>query len=128
MSGVAYGLTGLLRALPVHAARGTHFLPTSQFDAAAVETSLRAEGENGEALKRAFAGLISDAKAALDEARQRIADLPGALQPAFLPLAFVPPYLDKLTRPTHRPLHDLVQLNPLGRLFRAWRAARFGPA
>ena len=128
LSGIAYGLTGLLRALPVHAARGTYFLPTSQFNDASVETSMYVQGEEGETLKRAFAGLISDARTALDEARQRIADLPEALQPAFLPLAFVPPYLDKLTRPTHRPLHDLVQLNPLGRLFRAWRAARFGLA
>ena len=128
LSGIAYGLTGLLRALPVHAARGIYFLPTSQFNDASVETSMYVQGEEGETLKRAFAGLIGDARTALDEARKRIADLPEALQPAFLPLAFVPPYLDKLTRPSHRPLHDLVELNPLGRLFRAWRAARFGLA
>ena len=122
--GIAYGFTGLMRALPIHVARGRLFLPVSHFDDFGVDRTELMRGEENTALKEAFSALIDEARVSLDEARRLISELPKTVRPAFLPLTFLAPYLDKLGRSGHRPLHDLVEINPLGRLYRAWHGGR----
>jgi len=124
--GMAYGLAELLRALPLHVSRGILFLPVSHFDDFGVAREMRMGGEECGPVKAAFSALVEVARDELREAEKTILELPPAVRLAFLPLAFVAPYLDRLGRSSHRPLHDLVELNPLGRLIRAWRARRSG--
>jgi phytoene synthase len=63
------------------------------------------------------------ARAHLASFRRLAHDLPrSATLPVFLPLALVPSYLRALGDPAHRPLVDVVSLNPLSRYARIWLA------
>jgi 15-cis-phytoene synthase len=117
---VAWGLTGLMRALAVHAARGQLYLPADFLRAFGVEAEAVLRGEESEGLKIALGVLCGQARAALAEFRRLAQDLPPSALPVFLPLALVPAYLRALEQPSHRPLTEIVQLNPLGRYARIW--------
>lgn len=118
---MAYGLTGLMRALPYHAARGRLFLPAAYFTAHNVDPYAILRGEAPPPLDRALTHLRSTVRRHLATFREEAAKLPSETRPVFLPLALVEPYLDALARPGHRPLQDIAELNPAARL---WRIAR----
>jgi phytoene synthase len=120
--GLAYGLTGLMRALPVHAARGQVFLPADVLGAHGVSPRAITRGEDSAELRAALAALRAEAGAELAAFRKRFASVPAAARVAFLPLALVEPYLNKLAAPGHRPLQEIVEINPLTRLWAMWRA------
>lgn len=120
--GVAYGLAGLMRALPVHAARGQVFLPADVLDAHGVRPDAITSGEDSPGLRATLAALRAEAAAELAKAREAFAAVPAAARPAFLPLALVPSYLKKLAAPGHRPLHDIADINPLSRPWLMGRA------
>ncbi|MDX2264448.1 MAG: phytoene/squalene synthase family protein [Hyphomicrobiales bacterium] len=117
----AYGLTGLLRALPYHAARGRLFLPADHFAAHGVDPYALLRGEARPELHRALTYLRADARRHLQDARASLRGISPASLTVFLPLALIEPYLDRLARPERRPLLDIVELNPAARL---WRIAR----
>jgi 15-cis-phytoene synthase len=121
--GLAYGLTGLMRALPVHAAQGRVDIPAD---------ALRRHGTAPEEVLagRASAGLIAvlaelrqNARAALDQARQQVAALDAEARVASLPLSLVEPYLAALEK-ERDPLHRVTNINPL---YRLWRLATWRP-
>lgn len=127
-AGVAFALTGLLRALPHHAAARRSFLPADLV------------AEHGASMGEVFAGHVTDplrdllarlravARKHLEAARGLIAGLPPALLPAFLPLALVEPHLRRMERRGFDPLHDPAELSPWRRQWAMWRAARAGRA
>ena len=119
-AGIAYGLTGLMRALPVHARRGRVDIPDSLLRHGTSPAQLLA-GEGSEGLTELLADLRETARAALGSASQHVAELPPAARPAFLPLALVDPYLSALQKVD--PLHQVADINPLTRLWRlgTWR-------
>lgn len=125
-AGVAYGLVGLMRALPVHAARGQVFLPADVLGAQGVGADEIVRGEDSEKLRAVLAALRDIAGTELAAFRGRFAALPATALPAFLPLALSGPYLDKLAAPGHRPLLEIVDINPLSRLWLIWRAHLLG--
>jgi len=118
---MAYGLTGLMRALPYHAARGRLFLPASHFAAHNIDPHALLRGKAAPQLDRALAHLRSGVRRHLAVFRKEAAKLPPETRPVFLPLALVEPYLDKLASPGHRPLQDIAALNPAARY---WRIAK----
>lgn len=122
-AGFAYGLTGLLRALPVHAARGRIDLPADMLARHAVSPGSLLAGETGAGLAELLAELREKAEEALHRARRQVATLPAATQRTFLPLALVEPYLAALAKGD--PLRQVAAINPL---FRLWRLGtyRFG--
>jgi 15-cis-phytoene synthase len=117
---VAWGLTGLMRALPLHAVRGQLILPADFLRAFGVEAEAVLRGEESDGLKTALGVLCAQARAALAEFRRLAQDLPASALPVFLPMALVPVFLRALEQPSHRPLTEIVQLNPLGRYARIW--------
>jgi phytoene synthase len=117
---IAWGLTGLMRALPLHAARGQRILPADFLRAFGVEAEAVLRGEESDGLKTALGVLREQARGALAEFRRLAQDLPPSALPVFLPLTLVPPYLRSLEQPSHRPLTEIAQLNPLGRYVRIW--------
>lgn len=124
-AGLAYGLTGLLRALPVHASRGRLYLPATQFEDHGVDPARLLAGEAEEGLAAALAGLRADARAALGRARGLLAEQPDEALPAYLPLALVEPHLRALERPGHEALTEIAEISELARLARlAWAALR----
>jgi phytoene synthase len=123
-AGLAYGLTGLMRALPVHAAQGRVALSAD---------ALRRHGTSPEAVLagRAEKGLIvvlaelrERARHELAQARREIAGLDPGAQAIFLALGLVEPYLVALAKSGRDPLHEAAGINPLYRLWRlaTWRA------
>jgi phytoene synthase len=120
-AGIAYGLTGLMRALPVHARRGRVDIPEDRLLRHDTSPAQLLAGETSEGLTELLADLRETARSALRSAMQHVAGLPPAARPAFLPLALVDPYLRALRKVD--PLHQVADINPLTRLWRlgTWR-------
>ncbi len=119
---MAYGLTGLMRALPYHRARGQLYLPADFLAAFGLEAASVLRGEDSEALRTALGVLRARALEHLTAFRRLAGELPAATLPVFLPLAPAPAYLRGLGSPAHQPLTEIVHLNPLSRYARIWFA------
>ena len=117
---LAWGLTGVMRALPFHSARGQLYLPAEFLRAFGVEAGSVLAGEDSEGLRAALGVLRERAGEALASYRAHGSALPAAALPVFLPLALVPAYLRRLADPGYRPLAEIAQLNPLARFARIW--------
>ncbi len=123
-AGLAYGLTGLMRALPVHASSGRVYLPADALRRHGTSPEAVLAGQTEPGLRVVLEDLRGQARAALDDARRHVAKLDRRAQAAFLPLSLVEPYLAALERPGRDPLREIADINPLNRL---WRLARWRP-
>ncbi len=125
-AGVAYGITGLLRALPWHARQGQVYLPGDLLRKNGVTREDIVSGRGGPGLVRACAELRALARqhlASYQAARDTIAP---AARPAFLPAALVEPYLAAMERPGYDPLNTSVEIARWRKIWRLWRTARRG--
>ena len=124
-AGIAYGLTGLMRALPVHASRGRVDLPAETLLRHGTSPEQVLAGQASKGLTEVLAEFRETARVALKSARAHVAALPREARKAFLPLALVDPYLSALQKVD--PLRQIAEINPL---YRLWRLAtfRFPPA
>jgi phytoene synthase len=121
-AGIAYGLTGLMRALPVHAARGRVDLPADELRARGTSPEAILSGTAEPGLLALLAELRDRAQKLLAEARNEVATLGEPAHAAFLPLCLVEPYLAALAKEGRDPLHEVADINPL---YRLWRMARW---
>jgi phytoene synthase len=119
-AGIAYGLTGLMRALPVHAALGRVDLPAETLLSHGTSPEQILAGEASKGLSEVLAEFRETARVALKSARAHVAALPREARKAFLPLALVDPYLSALRKVD--PLRQIAEINPL---YRLWRLATF---
>jgi 15-cis-phytoene synthase len=122
-AGIAYAIAGLLRAFPVHAARGQLYLPCDLLERHGI---VRQDIYAG----RATAGLLAALSEMRQQARQHLAELdewrslvPPEASPAFLPVALVPAILASMERPSYDPF-KLVAPSQWRRQWTLWRAAR----
>ena len=122
LGGLAFGLTGVIRALPVHAARGRILLPSDALADAGLDPDMLFQGQGGEVLETVLAPLREEAGEALRACRAGFARLQPRVRPAFLPLALVEAQLRALARPGRDPLRNVVSLNPLSAFGLMWRA------
>jgi phytoene synthase len=120
-AGIAYGLTGLLRAFPVHAARRQLYLPAELLERHGAQAYDIFAGRTSPALNAALADLRGLARRHLAAARDQVSKLPAEALPAFLPVALVRPALDRLDRAD---AFAPVELSPWRRQWLIWRAAR----
>ncbi len=123
-AGVAYALTGLMRALPLHARRGQLFLPVNMIATRGLDTRALFAGKSSPELLTLLADLRTIARQHLAEAERDIADLAPPVKAAFLPLALVRPYLERMDKPHYDPFAGDVELQPWRRQWIIWRAAR----
>jgi 15-cis-phytoene synthase len=123
-AGLAYGLTGLMRALPVHAARGLVFLPADALRRHGTSPDAVLAGRTEPGLLVLLEDLRAKARDTLNQARRHVAQLDRAGQAAFLPLSLVEPYLATLEQKGRDPLHDIAGINPI---YRLWCLARWRP-
>ncbi|MFT4078939.1 phytoene/squalene synthase family protein [Rhodomicrobium sp.] len=123
-AGLALGIVETLRGLPDSVARGRLPLPLALLEEKGVDFEAMGRGEDSGALRAALAELRDEAAAALQRFRDMQANIAPDARAAFLPLTLVAPYLQAMAAPDFQPLRDRIALNPLGRLWRIWRAAR----
>ncbi|WP_336488933.1 phytoene/squalene synthase family protein [Methylobacterium nigriterrae] len=123
-AGVAYGITGLLRALPWHARSGQVYLPVETLREHGVTREDVVTGRGGPGLHGAVRDLRALARRHLTAYEAARATISPAAQPAFLPMALVEPYLAAMERPGYDPLNTPVEIPRWRRLWRLWRAAR----
>jgi phytoene synthase len=102
-AGVAYGLTGILRALPFKVSQQKLYLPADllkQEDVAPEE--IFAGKADAMKLVRVKSAIAAHARAHYEAARKR--QIPGHSLPALMPAGLVPLYLRKLSRTGFDPL------------------------
>lgn len=126
LGGVAYALTGLMHALPIHASRGQIYLPADLILAHAVDPGDILAGRASPELHAALAELRSVALARLESARKLAVDLDSSLLPALLPLALVEPQLRAMERGKFEPFDMRAGPSQLRRQWLLWRAAQRG--
>ena len=122
-AGVAYALTGLMRSLPIHAKRGQLYLPVAMIATRGLDTRTVFAAQATPELATLLADLRTIARQHLAEAERGIADLIPAVKAAFLPLALVRPYLERMDSDDYAPFAG-VEISPWRRQWILWRAAR----
>jgi NADH dehydrogenase [ubiquinone] 1 alpha subcomplex assembly factor 6 len=108
--GIAWSLTGLLRAVPFHAGGRRLYLPRDLLERHGVAPARLFDLKSPEGLPevvRAVAGAASDH---LRQARSRRRDVPRAAVPALLPATLADIYLSTLARAGHDPFDGRVRL------------------
>jgi phytoene synthase len=122
-AGRAYGLTGLMRSLPVHAARGRCDLPEDLLRRHGTSAEEILAGKASPGLASVLAELSGKAQTSLEQAERKLAELPARERKIFLPLALVRPYLVTLAKVASDPFRFASTINPLYRLWRlaTWR-------
>jgi phytoene synthase len=123
-AGVAYALTGLLRAFPWTSRAGQVFVPIEVLDTHRVMPSQIRQGQNSPGLAAALADVRARARQHLVETRARIATIPRVIAPAFLPVALVDPYLKAMDRRDYDPFRSEVDVPKLTKLWRLWWQAK----
>lgn len=115
-AGIAYALTGVLRALPVHASQGRLLLPADSLGRHEVDPHDVLAGRMTEGLRAAIGDVIGAAREHL--AAARAASFDGALLPALLPASFCDRYLDIIARPGFDPFKHPVEVPAFRRQLR----------
>ncbi|QJP12565.1 squalene/phytoene synthase family protein [Starkeya sp. ORNL1] len=123
-AGVAYAVTGLLRAFPLHARRGQCFVPLDLLKAHGVGREEAVSGTVTPGLRAALADMLNLARRHYEQAQAALRGVARENLPAFLPLALVPGDLARMERREHDPFVAVPSLPPLARLWRLWRASR----
>jgi phytoene synthase len=122
-AGIAQAIAGLLRAFPVHAARGQLFVPLEILERHGARRQDVASGQATPQLRAALADLRGRARAHLRQAQDRIMTASPAIMPAFLPIALAGPTLARMERRDYDPFVP-VEIAPWRRQWLIWRAAR----
>jgi 15-cis-phytoene synthase len=122
-AGSAYAIAGLLRAFPVHAARGQIYLPLDILARHGVDRRQVLSGRATPELRSALAELRLITRGHLDEARVRMRAAQSDLIPALLPAAPIRAALRRMERGKYDPFvpYDIARWR---RQWLIWRAAR----
>jgi phytoene synthase len=126
-AGIAHGLTGLLRAFPIHAARRQIYLPADLLEQTGTQPDDIRAGTDTPALRAALSAMRGWASSKLSDAEQQLTAVSAGARPGYLPLALVRGYLSLMECPDYAPFRTLVELPQWRRQWTLWRAARRGP-
>ena len=116
--GVAWALTGLLRAVPFHAGARRLYLPASLTREMGLDVSELFRRRSSPALAAVVSELARAARRHLAEARRLAPAVPRRALPALLPATLADGYLKRLSRTGFDPFDEAVQAAPAGRLVR----------
>jgi 15-cis-phytoene synthase len=123
-AGIAYAIAGLARSFAYHASRGKIFLPDEILARRGAGRADLLVGRASRALGAALADWRQEARCHLDRIRDRVAELPGHLLPALLPIALVRAYLARMERPDYEPFRTVVEVPQWQKQWLLWRASR----
>jgi phytoene synthase len=126
-AGIAYAISGVLRAFPFHAARRQIFVPIEVLQRHGARAEDIFVGQATIELRAALAEMRLHARQHLTAARSLIGAMPENITPAVLPVALAQPALKHMERRRYDPFRssDMAQWR---RQWILWRAARAGLA
>jgi phytoene synthase len=122
--GIAYAITGLLRALPWHSARGQIYVPSEILEQAAADRTDFALGRTTPEICNALAELRNLARTHLEIFDTRIAGLPDKSQAPYLPVSLCELYLKQMEKRRYDPFTTPIVLPQWRRQWTLWWAAR----
>ena len=120
-AGMAYAIVALLRALPLHAARGQLYLPLDMLERHGVAREDILTGQATPQLRAALAEMRVLARRHLVALNERVGDISPAAAPAFIPIALVPLLLERMDRHRYDPFKP-IELSQWRRQWAMWRA------
>jgi phytoene synthase len=122
-AGVAYAITGLLRALPWHAAQGRCYIPADILALHGLAPADVIAGKDAPALRAALAELRAHAARRCGEARAGLREVEKPARPAFAPLALAPLYLKAMEAKDYDPFRTVVDAPQWRKQWALWRGA-----
>lgn len=125
-AGCAQAIAGLLRLLPMHRSRGQCYVPAGLLAAAGTNRDEFVSAMPGQAGARAVAAMVALARDHLGRFEAAARALPGALRPAFLPVAPVAAYLQAVERLGARALTEVASISELRRNLAVFNRAMRG--
>ena len=125
-AGCAHAIATLARALPRQLSRGQCYIPLDILTAVGTSAEALVERSDRDGAARAVAAFAALGREHLAAFRRHAATLPESLRPAFLPLATVEAYLDKMAARPVTFLERPVTISPLRRHWRLFRHATRG--
>lgn len=120
-AGIAYAMTGLLRAFPIHASRGQLYVPLEVLERHRANLEDVLSGRDTPQLRAVLADMRQQARAHL--AAFAAAAIPPTQAAALLPVSLLPLYFDRLDRAAGMPF-AVVEVPQWRRQWVLWRAAR----
>jgi phytoene synthase len=122
-AGIGYAIAGLLRALPVHAARRQLYIPADTMQRYGAQAEDVFAGKATTEVRAALAELRLRARQHLAAARDLVGAAPEAIIPALLPVAPAVRLLGRMERRGYQPFQP-IGLPQWRRQWLLWRAAR----
>jgi NADH dehydrogenase [ubiquinone] 1 alpha subcomplex assembly factor 6 len=122
--GIAWALTGLIRAIPFHARARRQFIPADVAHAAGLAEAALFALKPGEPLRRAVSALAEAAERHLAAAKAAAPEAAARPLMLFAPLARA--YLRQLAAHRHEVMERPLEISPAAKIARLWWAARFG--
>jgi len=122
-AGIAYGLAGILRSVPIHAMRGKCFLPADLLAANGLAPADMLSPRHRQGAAKVISAIVQAAAGHFASARQ--IEMPKYVLPAILPASLVPCYLRHVTR-SREELRGAGDVSQLRRQLILLRAAVFG--
>lgn len=121
--GIAYALTGLMRALPWHAGTGQLYLPADLLRGNGAVVEAVQAGVDSPALRNALAELRSLVRARL-AAFSRAVSMNSEAAAVFLPVSLCELYLRQMDRRSYEPFETVIRVPQWRLQWRLWRAAK----
>lgn len=121
---MAWGVTGLVRAVPFHGRMGRVYLPKSMLERESLAPPDILARPAPPGLTTIVEQICTRAREFLAASRRQVA--PPVARAALLPGVLAASYLARIERAGFDPLHPRIEGGRLGRQLRLWRAARRG--
>jgi phytoene synthase len=123
-AGIAYALTGILRALPWHSARGQVLVPLEILARHGADRSDLTAGRASKGVLAALAELRAVVRSHMETFHLRLPGLQEASRAAFLAASLCEPYLLQMEKPGYDPFKTMVALPQWRRQWILWRASK----
>lgn len=124
LSGVAHGLSSLMRVLPHWLARHSNFIPVEMMVARGLDVTKLRDPEFEAARGVLLAELREHARERLFQARQLAWTIKPVVKPAFLHVALVEPYLDAIAKVGPKLITKPAEIAQWRKQWILWKAAK----
>lgn len=124
LAGVALGITGLLRSLPLQRRRGQCYVPAEMLARHGLTPAHLLAGRDAEAIAKVLADLRGHAEKRLGEARALTGVLTPEVFPAYLPACLTELYLKRLAAMGAGTLTEIADIAQWRRQWALYRRAR----